>query len=88
VIPKSRRLGLGRTAHTGVGAVIWILAVPVLTSAMRPRGSGRALAVSAAIVTMAAAIDVLIALGRAQIGLGFALAPRYTVFNVRLLAAV
>jgi hypothetical protein len=55
---------------------------------MRPRGSGRALAVSAAIVTMAAAIDVLIALGRAQIGLGFALAPRYTVFNVRLLAAV
>lgn len=87
VIPEASRLGIGIPALTAVGVVIWGLALWLLGVCMGRRGSDQPLAVAAGMIAMVLAIDILIALGRARLGIGFALAPRYTVFNVWLLAA-
>lgn len=87
VIPEASRLGIGIPALTAVGIVIWGLALWLLGVSMARRGGDQPLAVVAGLIAMVLAIDILIALGRARLGVGFALAPRYTVFNVWLLAA-
>lgn len=88
VVPQSHQLHVGEVALTAIGALVWVLGAVVILRALRSRGRGQAAALSAALIAMVAAIDLLTTLGRAQTGLGLALAPRYTVFNLWLWAAV
>lgn len=88
VVPSLPRVGLGLSWLTAVGAVIWLLALGVVLVALRHRGVSQGLAAPAYLIALVAAIDLAIVLGRANLGVGFALDSRYTVFNVWLLAAV
>jgi hypothetical protein len=88
VVPSLPRLGLGLPWLMALGGLIWLLAAAVVWFALRQRGRTQELAVPAYLVVLVAAIDLAIVMGRADLGLGFALDSRYTVFDVWLLAAV
>jgi hypothetical protein len=88
VVPAVPRLGLDLPWLMALGGVIWLLAAGIVVVALRSRGRSQALAVPAFLIALVAAIDIAIVLGRSDLGLGFALDSRYTVFNVWLLAAV
>ncbi|MHB1502177.1 MAG: hypothetical protein ACYCYK_13755 [Candidatus Dormibacteria bacterium] len=88
VVPTVPRLGLNLNWLVALGAILWLLATVVVVKSLRARGRQQALALPAAVIAMVAAIDLAIVMGRAVLGLGFALDSRYTVFNVWLLAAV
>lgn len=87
-IPPAARLNLNATALAAIGGVILAVSLGMLASAGAGRVAWRRMSLPLALISFGLAVDVLVAVGRADLGFTYAASPRYIWVNLWLLAGV
>lgn len=85
-LPTSSTLHFGLTGQEVIGAGVLLLDLCAFGYWVRQRSSSEWLAVPLALIAFGALINLLITLGRVDLGLDLATSSRYTLFNLWLLA--